>query len=129
MLYSEFLENTGGHDNSHNYKVYKSLEALYMDNDNMTKADIYKAGKTLIDNTPSEATKALIEKAKSEIETAKSQIEFDNERIETLKCFISITAAPDEIKEYKRHIKSLRDQIKAEKSWIARQKFFLNGIM
>lgn len=57
MLYNEFLAGTGAKNTDFNYQVYKSLEALYMEKDNMTKADVYAAGKKLIDNSPTEAEK------------------------------------------------------------------------
>lgn len=127
MLYSEFIEATGAKDTEYNYSVYKSLEALYMINDSMTKADVYKAAKTLIDNSETEAEKEaknLIEEAKKQITESESIIKHYRERIETMKYFIEISS-PEEAKAYKESIKTYRAEIKNEQRWIDRQKFFI----
>lgn len=54
MLFSEFMEGTKCKNNEHNREVYKALEAVYMDRDDITKETVYKAGKLLVDNRPSE---------------------------------------------------------------------------
>ena len=127
MLYSEFLENTKARDNEYNYQVYKNLEALYMENDNLTKADIYKAAKILVNDEQSEATKELIAQAEHEIKESQEMIEYYKGRIDTYTEFI-IISDPEEAKLYKDSIKEYKRQIKKEQSWIARNKFFLNGI-
>lgn len=127
MLYSEFLENTKARDNEYNYQVYKNLEALYMENDNMTKQDVYKAAETLINNEPSEEVKELISKAEKEINESAEVIAHYRDRIETMKYYITISSA-EEIKAYKESIREYRKAIKREQAWIARNKFFLNGI-
>ena len=75
MLFSEFMEGTGCKNNDHNRDVYKALEAVYMDRDDITKETIYKAGKLLIDNRPSEeeirARKQIEETYKGLLEDAK----------------------------------------------------------
>lgn len=127
MLYSEFIEATGAKDTEYNYSVYKNLEALYMINDSMTKSDVYKAAKTLIDNSETEAekeVKKLIEEAKKQITESESIIKHYRERIETMKYFIEISS-PEEAKAYKDSIKAYRAEIRKEKRWIDRQKFFI----
>lgn len=127
MLYSEFIEATGAKETDYNYSVYKNLEALYMTNDNMTKDDVYKAAKTLIDNSETEAekeAKKLIAEAEKQINESESLVKHYRERIETLKSFITISN-PEEVKLYKESIKAYRAEIKREKSWIDRQKFFI----
>lgn len=128
MLYSEFLEGTKARDNEHNYRVYKSIEAIYMDSDTMTKQDVYKAAAHLIDNTPSAETLELIEMAKAEIETAQAEISHYMERIETMKAFIEIETDAAQRGLWKDSIKEYRKQIQRKKEWIARHKFFLAGI-
>lgn len=128
MLYSEFLENTKAKDTKYNYRVYKNLEALYMENDSITKADIYTVAKKLIDNSPTEAEKEaekLKAEARKQIEESKSIISHYNERIETYKLYMEISE-PDEVKAYKESIKAYKEQIKNEKAWIEKQKFFIS---
>lgn len=124
MLYSEFLNGTGANDTEYNYTVYKNLEALYMANDKLTKEDIYRTGKQLVNNEPSEATKAAIAKAENEIQEAEKNIQYYKERIEVLTMYIEISTAA-EAKIYREDIKRYKAQIKEEKKWIDRQKFFL----
>lgn len=64
MLFSEFLEGTGCKNNEHNQDVYKALEAIYMGRDDVTKETVYKAGKLLVDNRPSEEEIRAIEQIK-----------------------------------------------------------------
>lgn len=128
MLYSEFLENTKAKDTAYNYRVYRQLEALYMENDSITKADLYTAAMKLIDNSPTEAEKEaekLKAEARKQSEESKSIIDHYNERIETYKLYMEISD-PGEAKSYKESIKAYKEQIKKEKAWIAKQKFFLS---
>lgn len=128
MLYNEFLENTGAKDTNYNYTVYKNLEALYMVNDSMTKQDVYKAAKNLIDNSLTEAEKKaeeMKEEARKQIKESEENIKYWKERIETINFYIGISE-PDEAKQYKENIKAYKEQIKKEKAWIARQKFYLS---
>ena len=119
MLYSEFVEGTGCRQSEYNYNVYKSLEALYMSNDNLTKADIYEAGKKLVDNTPSKETQELKAQIEKEIEEAQENITYYNARINVYTSFISISQ-PAEVKEYKKEIKEYKKLIKANKGRINR---------
>lgn len=75
MLFSEFMEGTGCKNNDHNRDVYKALESIYMDRDDITKETIYKAGKLLVDNSPSE----------EEIRTRNQIIDQYNELVEDAK--------------------------------------------
>lgn len=80
MMYSEFLQGTGCKNTPYNFGVFNAINALYMQNDKMTKEEAYKAGKALVDNskTPEEIKqedeiKALIANYKGAIETAKDE--------------------------------------------------------
>lgn len=48
-MYNEFIEGTGCIDNAYNYKVYKHLEVIYVYS-GLSKEEIYKYGKRLVDN-------------------------------------------------------------------------------
>lgn len=130
MLYNEFIENTNCKDTEYNYKVYKSLEVLYMDNDKLTKEDIYKVGKKLVDNSLTEEEETTIENANFEISMYTKWIEEENETIKHLVDlierhtyyidFCNLSAA--EIKEEKEDIKYWTSAIKERKKNIRRYK-------
>ena len=130
MLYSEFLENTKAKDSEYNYNVYKSLEALYMNNDSMTKQDVYKAAKTLINNEPTEEEKAIDEKVKKEIEEAKKDNVYYKSRIDLYMDFLRDEAEtldrPEVIKEYRETIKNYRQAIKRNVNRIKSLKFYFS---
>ena len=130
MLYSEFLENTKAKDSEYNYNVYKSLEALYMNNDSMTKQDVYKAAKTLINNEPTEEEKAIDNKIKKEIEEAKKDNVYYKSRIDLYMDFLRDEAEtldrPEVIKEYRETIKNYRQAIKRNVNRIKSLKFYFS---
>lgn len=79
MLYSEFLEGTKAKDNENNYKVYKALESIYMDREELTKDDIYNAAAGLLDNAETPAEKELreiCEKLEKQISETAEAIKF-----------------------------------------------------
>lgn len=80
MLYSEFAEATGCRDTVHNYKVYKDLEIMYM-NSTMSKEDIYKYGKKLVDNSLTAAEKESQKQIKQRIKDYNDQIRKNNDDI------------------------------------------------
>lgn len=85
MLYSEFVENVGCRDNKHNYTLYRRLELIYMNDDTITKPEIYEMGRKLMDNSKTEEELELESKIKAEIEVYKHLITehkqvIDNER-------------------------------------------------
>lgn len=49
MLYNEFIKNTGCRDTDQNFNIYKGLELVYMNTD-LSKDEIYKLGKRLVNN-------------------------------------------------------------------------------
>lgn len=128
MLYNEFLAGTGAKNTDFNYQVYKSLEALYMEKDNMTKADVYAAGKKLIDNSPTEAEKeaeAMKAEARHYITESEENISYYKSRIEDYKYYLENTAEATEKTRYRDTIRSFKNQIKMERAWIAKQKLFI----
>lgn len=50
MLYSEFIERTKGKDNLISYCVYKAIEAVYMEHDEVTKTDVYREGRQALED-------------------------------------------------------------------------------
>ena len=81
MLYSEFIQGTGCKDNEKNYKVYKDLEIMYM-NSNMSKAEIYKYGKKLVDNSKTEKELQIEAEIKEQIAGYKAMIADNKKWIE-----------------------------------------------
>lgn len=61
MLYTEFLSGTKAKDNANNYEVYKALEVVYMNREELTKEDIFTAAAGLLDNSETPAEKELRE--------------------------------------------------------------------
>ena len=128
MLYNEFLAGTGAKNTDYNYQVYKSLEALYMERENMTKADVYEAGKKLIDNSQTEAEKeaeAMKEEARQYITESEENISYYKTRIADYKYYMENTTEAAEKASYRETIRSLKERIKRERAWIAKQKFFI----
>lgn len=78
MLYSEFVENVGCRENDHNYRIYKILEAAYMNDSwlgfQLDKAEVYSLAEKLVDNTPSAEELEQIQNWKAEAESLKEQI-------------------------------------------------------
>lgn len=50
MLYSEFIEKTKGKDNLISYCIYKALETVYMDHDELSKEDVYQEGRKALED-------------------------------------------------------------------------------
>lgn len=128
MLYNEFLAGTGAKNTEYNYQVYKSLESLYMSNDSMTKADVYEAGKKLIDNAPTEAEKqaeAMKDEARQYIAESEENISYYKSRISDYRYYLENTTEAAEKTRYRETIRNFRNQIKMERAWIAKQKLFI----
>ena len=89
MLWSEFLQGTKCKDTEYNYKVYKQLEALYMINDKLSKEDIYKTGKMLVDNAETEKEKEARQEIENKIDNYTQWINENNKAIETIKELIA----------------------------------------
>lgn len=129
MLYSEFIENVGCKQTAYNYLVYKNLEALYMENDSLTKADIYETAKTLVDNSETEAEKKFRQKLEKEIAEVKADIEYwteDNkyyeQRIEeNIYGIFDNKIYKGKIKENKKYIKTLKSKLSRLKMVLSAQ--------
>ena len=122
MLYSEFVEGTGCRENNHNYTVYRRLEIIYMNDDSMSKEDVYEWGKKLVDNSLTEEQKAWNDRCKEEILSAKTEIE-DHESNKARYKDYAITSCDDADRRYWREcVKYEQDAIKILKTEIKRQK-------
>lgn len=74
MLYSEFLEGTGGIDTPANYNEYKRVEEIYMAADMMTKADAYRMAVVITEKDIDKQRKAEIQWVKQNIISAAAYI-------------------------------------------------------
>ena len=124
MLYSEFIENTGCKVSDYNYNVYKNLEELYTKNDKLTKEDIYKIGKKLVDNSKTKEQLEIEEKINSRIEIIKKDIEWMEQEIEKFQSYIEYWPNEDH-KEWKEQISWRKKQIKKDKIEIKNLKWVL----
>lgn len=123
MLYSEFIENVKCRDNEYNYKVYKTLENLYMINDKLTKTDIYETAKTLVNNDKSQKQVEFENDINARINVYNKDIKYFTDRIDMLKSFFEISTDEqnkiyrEDIKRYKTEIKKCKIEIKKLK-WV-----------
>ena len=124
MLYSEFVENTGCKETDYNYLIYKRLELIYMNDDTVSKQDIYEYGKKLVDNSKTEAEIEFENQINAEIAGHKSQIEGYKKDLEFENYMLSI----DSTKGRKAAIKYTKDAIKAERRKIKELKWILGQI-
>ena len=113
MLYSEFVENTGCKETDYNYNIYKRLEVLYMNDETITKQEIYEYGKKLVDNSLTEKQKEWnadidrqIAELNEKIEYYKSEVQYNKNSIEYWKDFDA-----DMAKGFKRSLKWNRQQL------------------
>ena len=126
MMYSEFVAGTGCKDNENNYKVFKNLEAMYMNTD-MSKEEIYEYGKKLVDNSKSEAELRFEAKIKEDIEGFKRDIEWCKGTIERYTFYLGLdTNTVAEVRDYKEVIKRNKNEIKDLRSRIRFLKECLN---
>ena len=128
MMYSEFVKNTGCKKTDKNYKLFKRLELIYSNDEDITKEEIYDMGRKLMDNSLSEKQeqwnaemKAQIEEKNEELEYQKTDLARDKDMLEFEKMsedrddwYIaqlkkSIQYKKDRIKELRNDIKNLKD--------------------
>ena len=128
MMYSEFVKNTGCKETDKNYKLFKRLELIYSNDEDITKEEIYDMGRKLMDNSLSEKQeqwnaemKAQIEEKNEELEYQKTDLARDKDMLEFEKMsedrddwYIaqlkkSIQYKKDRIKELRNDIKNLKD--------------------
>lgn len=127
MLYNEFVENTGCKENDHNYKLYKRLEIIYMNDDSITKAEIYEMGKKLMDNSKSEEQIKREAEIKADIESHKETIKNYREEIRYYQSLIPSETDYMFLRHYKNSIKWRREDIKRLNSEIKGLRFILGG--
>ena len=124
MLYSEFVENTGCKDNEKNYQVYKHLEILYMNCDDISKEEIYEYGRKLVDNslTPEQvAENAELDKEINKIKIKLGYAEADLARYNSNLRYYTAMGWGDEdesIKFWKKEIRLARKDIRQYKELI-----------
>lgn len=123
MLYSEFVEGTGCRDNEHNYEVYRRLEIVYMNDDSMSKAEVYEWGKKLVNNELSEAQKEQNRKLKEEIEFYKNQYESYRSQVDTYKGYAKSSILPEDRKYWNGQAKWYADMATEAKGEINKRKF------
>ena len=122
MLYSEFIDGTQCKDNPHNYEVYKRLELIYMNDDTVSKADIYEYGKKLVDNSPSEKEVAFRENIKAEIELHKRELQSYKDNEKTYKERLEYDKSDT---FWKNQLSYVRKMIKRERQEISKLKWVL----
>jgi len=127
MLYGEFIEGTGCKDNDFNYKVYKNLEELYMANDSITKEDVYKAGKKLVDNSKTQTEIEFEKQTQKEVNELREANESYKKEIEMYKGFIEYWPNEDH-KEWKYQISWRRNIIIRNENAIKEYKYFFKFI-
>lgn len=132
MLYEEFLKGTGCKNTDYNYKVYKNLEELYINNESLTKTDVYEVGKKLIDNSLTEEEKKTLADIEEKINNLDGQIKewkcniiFLNELIERHTQYLEIETE-EEKKEERKNLKYWKDQKRMYKNWIKEDKADIN---
>ncbi len=125
MLFSEFQENTGCKDNQANHLLYKRLELIYMNDDTVTKADIYEMGKKLMDNSKSEEELAVEAEVRAEIELCKDKINQYRAEINQYKTMLADEQDKWFITTWKNSIKWRREEIKRLKNKIANLKWII----
>lgn len=132
MLWNEFIEGTKCKDTEYNYSVYKNLEELYMNNDKLTKEDIYKVGKQLVDNSPTKKEIEFQNHISNEIAIMESDIAFYERDIDRYEWYIhgietiDYTAENKKIwiNDYKYQIKWRKEEIKKMKQKIKIYKYW-----
>ena len=112
MMYSEFAQNTGCKDNEYNHKLFKRLEIIYMEDDSITKEEIYDMGKKLMDNSKSEEQIRLENEITCEIECYKEDITRHKTEINQYKALIAEETDKWFIRTWKDSIKWRRAEIK-----------------
>ena len=117
MMYSEFVAGTGCKDNDHNYKVFKNLEAMYM-NTEMSKQEVYEYGKKLVDNSKSEAELKVEAEVNERIANLKAEIKSEREFIEWKQELLNVFKLDGD----KEMVKFYRNMIKNAKARIAELK-------
>ena len=124
MLYDEFVKGTGCRENEHNYQVFKRLEIVYMNDDSMTKDEVYAWGKKLVNNDLSDEQKAWNEDINSRIARCNEAVatsKNDIARYQANMEYFSGWEAPfwkKCIREEKENLKRIRRDIRELKSML-----------
>ena len=76
MLYSEFLNETNAVQNTDTYNQYKEIEAIYMERENMTKAQAYRLWKRRYGEKPNRPLSKELREIKNAIRGFKDNREY-----------------------------------------------------
>lgn len=124
MLWGEFVDGTGCKKTEKNYKVYKDLEAMYMNTD-LTKEQIYEYGKKLVDNSKTEEELAFEKEMDDKILEIREQIKYQKSELERYKEFLDSEEDLESKKMWKSEVKYIRDCIKQLNGQIRELKWVL----
>lgn len=103
MLYSEFLSGTGCRDNEKNYTVYKRVEQIYNNDNNMTHEEAYEIAKMWIDNSLTEEEEAHNNDVHKQLSEIQSDCDYWKQQIRNAKA--TIKSLKEEITRYQEYIK------------------------
>ena len=121
MLYSEFIENTGCVANEFNRRLFLRLEILYMNDDTITKEEIYDMGRKLMNNEKPQYIIELENSLKEELKERKERIQNMRTEIKSWQSMIKkeqenpLWESKQLIHSWRCNIKWLREQIKIQK--------------
>ena len=131
MLYSEFVENTGCMANEFNHRLFLRLELIYMNDDTITKEEIYDMGRKLMNNEKPQYILELENDLKEELEERKERIQNMRTEIKSWQSMIKqeqenpLWESKQLIHSWRGNIKWLREQIKIQKRKIEGIKWIL----
>lgn len=110
MLYSEFITGTGCRETEQNYSIYKGLELVYMNTD-LSKDEIYKLGKKLVNNGLTKEQKSHNAEIRSQIDALSDVIASDQSYLDRTPFGDkeTINYYKDSIRKNKREIKRLKE--------------------
>ena len=125
MMYSEFVEGTGCRDNEYNHMVFRRLEIVYMNDDSMTKEEVYEWGKKLVDNSLTEEQKQYNASIKADIEERKTALADTKETLDRYKNYARLSGSSEdrkywneEVKFQQQSIRNLKQEIRYKKECI-----------
>lgn len=121
MLYSEFVEHTGCVANAFNHRLFLRLELIYMNDDTITKEEIYDMGRKLMNNEKPQYIIELENDLKEELKERKERIQNMRTEIKSWQSMIKreqenpLWESKQLIHSWRGNIKWLREQIKIQK--------------
>jgi len=122
MMYSEFVENTGCRDNDYNREVFRKLEIVYMNDESMSKAEVYEWGKKLVNNDLTDEQKEWNQDRKTEIKFLTMSAEEWKERLVNYRDYARSSVTSEDRKYWNEEVKYCQDKIKIIRVEIRHQK-------